>query len=288
MVPSKTEKYVRRKRIICLIFMPIILWCSFIFNAPAYAEGNENTDSTKAETTTESTMTTSVTKTLTTTRTSTTTTSTSTTTSTTTTSTTSTTTTTAEPTTTTVITTEAQEEATSEEIYIEEPVEEYVEVDTYEAEEFTETTEASVEYVEESAPCVEEEIQVEYAPGEYPEGYVFSSGYVKGSDDYIRLCNTVGAEYGFDYVSIQEKAKVAAVVINRVNSASFPNTVYGVLTQKYQFNTSYASTYYFSSVTESVKQAVDWYLDIGYWDSNYSWMLFYSGDGRWNYFRASA
>ena len=230
--------------------------------------GNDPTPTTTSSTTTSETTTTSTSTTMTTSTFTTTTTSTPTTTTTTTTST-----TTTELTTTTTSTTTVVIETPSEEIQIEEPVEE-VEVDNSGISD--ESAESNV--------CVEEIIQAEYAPGEYPDGYVFSSGYEKGSADYIYLCNTVGHEYGSDWVAIEEKAKVAAVVVNRVNSSLYPNTIYDVLVQKYQFNPSYADANYHAVVTSSVKAAVDWYLDIGYADSNYSWMHSYWGDGTWNHF----
>ena len=263
----KEEKYVRRKRAIniSIIFMLIVSWFNYCLSplyqprpkANASSMSDNNTPATNSTTTTSETTTTTSTSTTTTTTTSTTST------------------TTTESTTTTTSTTTVVIETTSEEIKIEEPVEK-AEADT------SDCTDESAE----SNECVEEVIQAEYAPGEYPDGYVFSSGYVKGSADYIMLCNTVGHEYGSDFVAIEEKAKVAAVVMNRVNSSLYPNTIYEVLVQKNQFNPYYAdANYHTRVVTYSVKAAVDWYLDIGYADSNYSWMYSYSGDGTWNYFK---
>ncbi len=57
----------------------------------------------------------------------------------------------------------------------------------------------------------------------------------------VMLCNLVGREYGSDYVPITEKAKVVAVVMNRVNSPLFPITIYEVLTPPYQFSGYLAS-----------------------------------------------
>ena len=97
----------------------------------------------------------------------------------------------------------------------------------------------------------------------------------------ILLCNLVGREYGSDYVPIPEKAKVVAVVMNRVNSPLFPNTIYEVLTQPYQFSGYIASDEYSYQVTDSVIEAVDYYFahteEFGDW-------LYFEGDGYLNYF----
>lgn len=101
-------------------------------------------------------------------------------------------------------------------------------------------------------------------------------------EERILLCNLVGREYGSDYVPIPEKAKVVAVVMNRVNSPLFPNTIYEVLTQPYQFSGYLASDEYSYQVTDSVIEAVDYYFahieEFGDW-------LYFEGDNVWNYFR---
>lgn len=106
--------------------------------------------------------------------------------------------------------------------------------------------------------------------------------------EYIMLCNVVGHEYGSDFVPVEEKALVAEVIMNRVNSPLFPNTIYEVLTQPNQFTgleyliEMETFSYY---VTPSVREAVDLYLahpeqfNHGY--------LFFNGDGTRNYFRCS-
>ncbi len=106
--------------------------------------------------------------------------------------------------------------------------------------------------------------------------------------EYIMLCNVVGHEYGSDFVPVKEKALVAEVIMNRVNSPLFPNTIYEVLMQENQF----AGLEYLVEmdtmshyVTDSVKEAVDLYLsDPSQFDHGY---LFFNGDGKRNYFRTS-
>lgn len=104
--------------------------------------------------------------------------------------------------------------------------------------------------------------------------------------DYILLCNAVAHEAGANSISIEDKAKVVEVIMNRVSSPNFPNTIYGVLTQRYQFSGS--STYvnlnsYSYKVTSMVKEAVDLYLsDPSQFSEGY---LYFTGDGAQNHFR---
>lgn len=97
----------------------------------------------------------------------------------------------------------------------------------------------------------------------------------------IMLCNLVGREYGSDYVSIPEKAKVVAVVMNRVNSPLFPDSIYEVLVQPNQFPGYLPCDYYMDNVTDSVIQAVDYYFSHS---SEFEYKLYFEGDGTWNYF----
>lgn len=103
--------------------------------------------------------------------------------------------------------------------------------------------------------------------------------------EYIYLCNTVAHEYGSDWISLYDKACVVAVVMNRVRDGGWtnglPSTVYNVITAPYQFNPSYATDYYHSIVTQSCKDAVDYYF------ANQDLFPHYTkfwGDGRANYF----
>ena len=115
------------------------------------------------------------------------------------------------------------------------------------------------------------------------------SGAITVTDrEYIMLCNVVGHEYGSDWVPEAEKALVAEVIMNRVNSPAFPNTIYDVLMQRNQFSgleylvrMDKMSGY----VTDSVKAAVDMYLaDPSQFDHGY---LYFNGDGYRNYFRTA-
>lgn len=103
--------------------------------------------------------------------------------------------------------------------------------------------------------------------------------------DYILLCNAVAHEAGSNSISETDKARVVEVIINRVNSPNYPNTIYGVLTQKNQFSgsSSYVDLTTFSGkVTSKVKAGVDLYFaDPSAFNDGY---LNFYGDGKQNHF----
>ena len=152
--------------------------------------------------------------------------------------------------------------------------------------------ETPVEEKHEEAPAVQEtetEAPAEEPVNEEPaeEETEEESGrkvYVT-DEEYIWLCNVVGHEYGSDWISEYEKAKVVEVIMNRVNDSRFPNSIWGVLTQPYQFSglewTLYLGTYSYQ-VTPSVKAAVDLYLEHPE-DFQHGYLAFW-GDGSMNHF----
>ena len=82
-------------------------------------------------------------------------------------------------------------------------------------------------------------------------------------EEYILLCNAVGHEAGSNWISDYNKAYVVEVIMNRVASPIFPNTIYDVLTQYNQFSGawSYVNLGTFSDkVTQSVKDSVTLYF----------------------------
>ena len=105
--------------------------------------------------------------------------------------------------------------------------------------------------------------------------------YYISETERVMLCNLVAREYGSDWVSVSEKAKVVAVVMNRVNSELFPDTIYEVLTQPNQFSGYIPQYSYTSQVTDSVKEYVDYYFNNVSEFGNY---LYFEGDGTYNYF----
>lgn len=104
-------------------------------------------------------------------------------------------------------------------------------------------------------------------------------------EEYIILCNAVAHEAGCNWISEYDKALVVEVIMNRVNSPHFPNTIYDVLTQRNQFTG--ASGYvnlgtYSNEVTQSVKNAVTYYFEN--LESFTQGYLGFRGDGYRNIF----
>lgn len=149
----------------------------------------------------------------------------------------------------------------------------------------TETTCVYEMYEPEIVYESEEVIIEESYNGEYSEynGETTSDNYLTDYE-YIMLCNAVAYEAGSDWIPTSEKAKVAEVIMNRVASLDFPDTIYDVLTQEGQFVGvwNYVTlTDYSYKVTEDVKSAVNMALESDYINHGY---LFFEGDGTQNYF----
>ena len=127
---------------------------------------------------------------------------------------------------------------------------------------------------------IEENYDIEYSEC---NGETTSDDYLTDYE-YIMLCNAVAYEAGSDWIPTSEKAKVAEVIMNRVASLDFPDTIYDVLTQEGQFVGvwNYVTlTDYSYKVTEDVKSAVNMALESDYINHGY---LFFEGDGTQNYF----
>lgn len=152
------------------------------------------------------------------------------------------------------------------------------------------------EIPQDTAPITEEIEIIPEEPEQIPEEPVFDFEIAEtiapepeviavSDSDYVLLCNAVAHEAGSDNITIENKAKVVEVIMNRVDSPSFPDTVYGVITQKSQFSgsSSYANlSTYTSKVTQNVKSAVDLYFeDPSEFDHGY---LYFYGDGSQNHF----
>ena len=99
-------------------------------------------------------------------------------------------------------------------------------------------------------------IETEYVPPKQSIGVTDS--------DYILLCNAVAHEAGSNGISTYNKALVVEVIMNRVNSPSYSNSVYGVLTEPNQFTGAWGyvnlGTYSYQ-VTDDVKNAVTYYFN---------------------------
>ena len=122
--------------------------------------------------------------------------------------------------------------------------------------------------------CTLEEVDTN--PWDTPIGFK----YQVSKNDFVHLCNLVAREYGADFVPIEEKAKVAQTVLNRVASPYFPDTVEKVITQPGQYEGELSRGYYSDRVTESVRLAVIYALN-GNVQNDY---VFYWGDGKENHF----
>ncbi len=198
------------------------------------------------------------------------------------------------------VATVAETEAITEEIFeviSEEIKEETTEVTTEEttAEETEEASEEETEEITEEE--IEEEIE-EITEPEAEEAFDDTDEYISYSgnrwgieeDDYnfILLANCVGHEAGSDWFSVEEKAKVVEVVLNRLESQNSDfysqNSIYKVLTARNQFSGAWGYVdlgWYSSEVTSSCKEAVRRYLAGEF--TNHDYLYFY-GDSYANYF----
>lgn len=102
-------------------------------------------------------------------------------------------------------------------------------------------------------------------------------------NERILLCNIVASEYGSDYVSIAEKAKVVAVVMNRLNNGYWGSTIESVLSAPYQFSGFWIQYSFIGSVTPTCIDAVDYYFAHSS-EPQYQGIMYISGGGGWNSF----
>lgn len=117
-------------------------------------------------------------------------------------------------------------------------------------------------------PNIEEDVNVDepltsfetYDNGYYPS---VANGYIT-EEERVFLCNTVGTEYGSDWVSLYDKALVVDTVMTRVDQGCWTNglesNVYNVLTSPNQYNPWYAEPWYHDCVTQSCIDAVEYYF----------------------------
>lgn len=112
--------------------------------------------------------------------------------------------------------------------------------------------------------------------------YHLANEYVT-ENERILLCNIVASEYGSDYVSIAEKAKVVAVVMNRLNNGYWGSTIESVLSAPYQFSGFWIQYSFIGSVTPTCIDAVDYYFAHSS-ESQYQGIMYISGGGGWNSF----
>ena len=102
--------------------------------------------------------------------------------------------------------------------------------------------------------------------------------------EFYMLANLVAHEYGADWVSLHEKAKVVMTVMNRVRDSRFPNNIRSVILQRNQY-CWVPDSYYWRRTTQSCKDAVLYYFNHR---SSYSTTLnSFWGDGWTNHFYAA-
>lgn len=143
--------------------------------------------------------------------------------------------------------------------------------------------------VTEPEPTSEPEPTEPYVPEQAVADTSTDSGLPISEYERVLLCNVVANEYGSDWVPVYDKACVVATIMNRVADSRFPSTIEGVLTQPYQFSGYWCSSSYYSTVTQSCIDAVDYYFAHS---SDFPYYLYFDGNhyaadgsGPYNYFR---
>lgn len=182
------------------------------------------------------------------------------------------------------IVTEAVQENTPEELPPEPVAEPEAPVEDSAPEEpAEEETETETPTEPETEPETESETE---APADEQETVDDGISLPISDEEYVVLCNVVAHEAGSNWISENEKAKVVEVIMNRVDSSLFPNTITEVLTQPGQFTGSESYAFngeYISAVTEAVHNAVRLYFhERSSFSEGY---LYFWGDGRQNHFR---
>jgi hypothetical protein len=126
--------------------------------------------------------------------------------------------------------------------------------------------------------------EMSFEPNDYGVYPSVASGYIT-EEERIFLCNTVGTEYGSDWVSLYDKALVVDTVMTRVEQGCWTNglesNVYNVLTAPNQYDPSYTDGWMHDNVTESCIDAVEYYFQ--HKDEFPHYTSFY-GDGVENHF----
>lgn len=81
--------------------------------------------------------------------------------------------------------------------------------------------------------------------------------------DYKLLAQIIAAEAGAEYVSHNTRLYVGSVVLNRVQSPLFPDTVEGVLWQPGQYYSCIVDTFWSYEPSEDCKQVAEYLLTHG-------------------------
>lgn len=137
--------------------------------------------------------------------------------------------------------------------------------------------------VEESEEAVEE--PTEEPVEEVPQ---ITYRYMYSGEEYNILCRVTEAEVtggpsGFagnltEQQVLEAKIHVAQVILNRVDSPQFPNTIEGVVFQKYAFSSvTVDGRYYNVTPTDLTRQAVEYALNAANSDTTYGALYFTAG-----------
>jgi len=102
-------------------------------------------------------------------------------------------------------------------------------------------------------------------------------------EERIYLINVVASEYGSDWVSVSEKAKVVAVVMNRLRNGYWGDSIYSVLAYPGQFQGYSIQSTFYHSTTPTCIDAVDYYF-IHQDEWQYQGIMYISGGGTYNTF----
>lgn len=102
-------------------------------------------------------------------------------------------------------------------------------------------------------------------------------------EERIYLINVVASEYGSDWVSVSEKAKVVAVVMNRLRNGYWGDSIYSVLAYPGQFQGYSIQSTFYRSTTPTCIDAVDYYF-IHQDEWQYQGIMYISGGGTYNTF----
>lgn len=102
-------------------------------------------------------------------------------------------------------------------------------------------------------------------------------------EERILLINVVASEYGSDWVSVSEKAKVVAVVMNRLRNGYWGDSISSVLAYPGQFEGYSIQSWFYRSTTPTCIDAVDYYF-IHQDEWQYQGIMYISGGGTYNTF----
>lgn len=127
--------------------------------------------------------------------------------------------------------------------------------------------------IEKERQRMEEEKKIKEA---YEQRLIQIFGYCPTADAIMRAKRVCMAEGG-NTESVEGLERILEVIANRVKSDRFPNTIDGVIFQKYQFETVTTGRIWQYEINDKVEQAWDNLIDRGYCNDNK--VLFFTAGG---------